>query len=1133
MKPLQLTIAGLHSFREKQTIDFEALCEGGVFGIFGPTGSGKSSILDAMTLALYGKVERASNNTQGIMNHAENVLEVSFLFELENGSGAKRYKVERTFKRTDEVRVKSGISRLVEYNGTEQVVLADKASDVNQLVLSILGLTIDDFTRAVVLPQGKFAEFLSLKGADRRQMLQRLFHLEKYGDELNRKIKDELQDKTITLGEITAEQQGLGEASKEAVLEAEKAYKEIAVTVEKAEQQLSQLEQNFEEQKRKWAWQQEKEKLAGKIRVLKEQEAEISYLESNVKKAEEAKFLQPILEDLKQVKDNLRQWEKERDNVHKQLQIVKKELDDSSGMYEKIREDKSILHPQLLAKKEQLVRATQLEQRVEEWAKILDEMTTDIERKEKVLIQQQNDINKLTDTYNRAVVKQKQLKEEQQKVSIPMEKVEEVEMAYEQKQLILQKENSWKEAQTDEQEIYNKLQSIQLKNKNSEKQVDGLKDKLVQLFRKVEKYYHSSSSIEIYLDWLQDETNRRYKIGKQKVEKENLKRLAHDISRELKAGEPCLVCGSTTHEGGIVHLHEEQVENEDVANLEAMLTKIQKEKQLNATIKVKYEQLAYELHDVLKEVEVESTSFPQMEIDHKEPVSNEELHTIFQNQIIQHKGLRQDFIQLQQLKEDYISNWRSTITQQEKYVDAIKMYEEQWGKWSKRLQVLKEEIETATTEWNKKFSTYGFEQIEKIFSDIRNKQKQAQEFNNRIEKSIEFIDQKEKELQLMKEVYVQAEKEMLQADSTKKEKHSQKEQLEKELFEIVGMESASTLMNKNERQINELLQKEEESYTRWQKSQVQFHEMNNKEKQAEQMIVETSSRLQTLETKWNEQLEQSIFTKADEVEASIPFITKKDAWKQKVDEYWDNRKILEKQLKELVELIGETELREEEWISLNERLAEQKKEVRAQMEAKSAAYHSLASLQERHQRYEELEKTKAIITAEKDKLQKLQSVFKGNSFVEYLAEEQLMQISVAASERLGALTHQRYALELDSQGGFVIRDDANGGVRRPVSTLSGGETFLTSLALALSLSAQIQLRGEYPLQFFFLDEGFGTLDAELLGGVVTSLEKLQSDHLAVGVISHVAELRARLPRRLVVTRAEPSGKGSTVKLETL
>ncbi|WP_033027279.1 AAA family ATPase, partial [Geobacillus thermopakistaniensis] len=135
MKPISLTIAGLHSFREKQTIDFTALCEGGVFGIFGPTGSGKSTILDAMTLALFGSVERAANRTQAIINHAEQELFVSFTFELENAAGAKRYTVERSLKKVDEWRTRSAVCRLIEHR-SEPVVLADKLSVFGLLFLT-------------------------------------------------------------------------------------------------------------------------------------------------------------------------------------------------------------------------------------------------------------------------------------------------------------------------------------------------------------------------------------------------------------------------------------------------------------------------------------------------------------------------------------------------------------------------------------------------------------------------------------------------------------------------------------------------------------------------------------------------------------------------------------------------------------------------------------------------------------------------------------------------------------------------------------------------------------------------------------------------------------------------------------
>ena len=117
---------------------------------------------------------------------------------------------------------------------------------------------------------------------------------------------------------------------------------------------------------------------------------------------------------------------------------------------------------------------------------------------------------------------------------------------------------------------------------------------------------------------------------------------------------------------------------------------------------------------------------------------------------------------------------------------------------------------------------------------------------------------------------------------------------------------------------------------------------------------------------------------------------------------------------------------------------------------------------------------------------------------------------------------------MDSGGGFVIRDDANGGVRRPVSTPSGGETF-PSLALALALGTDRRAISAV----LFLDEGFGTLDPESLETVITALERLHTDKLTVGIISHVPELRARLPRKLVVRPAEQAGAGSQLAIESM
>jgi exonuclease SbcC len=122
-------------------------------------------------------------------------------------------------------------------------------------------------------------------------------------------------------------------------------------------------------------------------------------------------------------------------------------------------------------------------------------------------------------------------------------------------------------------------------------------------------------------------------------------------------------------------------------------------------------------------------------------------------------------------------------------------------------------------------------------------------------------------------------------------------------------------------------------------------------------------------------------------------------------------------------------------------------------------------------------------------------------------------------------------LTLDENKDFCVTDNTNGGIARPVSSLSGGETFLVSFSLALALSGKIQLNGRNPLEFFFLDEGFGTLDPQLLEVVMDSLEKLRQENLTIGVISHMPELRNRISRRLIVTAASPDGTGSRVRIE--
>ncbi len=136
-----------------------------------------------------------------------------------------------------------------------------------------------------------------------------------------------------------------------------------------------------------------------------------------------------------------------------------------------------------------------------------------------------------------------------------------------------------------------------------------------------------------------------------------------------------------------------------------------------------------------------------------------------------------------------------------------------------------------------------------------------------------------------------------------------------------------------------------------------------------------------------------------------------------------------------------------------------------------------------------------------------------------------------ASETLMELSGGQYQLDRDDRNDLVVIDYEDAAARRPVHTLSGGETFQASLALALALSRQVVglSAGMRDLNSMFLDEGFGTLDEDSMETVATTLERLAADSdRMVGIITHVAALAERVPVRFVVSH---TGAGSALRKE--
>lgn len=320
MRPIKLKIAGLNSFREVQEIDFTKLCETGVFGIFGSTGSGKSTILDAMTLALYGTVERAANNTQGILNHGEEKLTVEYTFALAAGGRRITYRAERAYRRSGDRTVKSSACRLVKIEGDQESVLASKADEMTQKVEEMLGLTVEDFTRAVVLPQGKFAEFLTIKPKDRRLMLERLFSLEAYGRNLTARLSEDLEDTRFHLNGVEQRLQGLGDASAKQVNLAEKELLDAAMASEKTLGNLNYLKQEFEKAKELWGLQEQLHKVQEKETQRSASQPEMDKLAERLSLAERAEILRPILEDLNLAEIKLQEAQEQKETIGSRLE---------------------------------------------------------------------------------------------------------------------------------------------------------------------------------------------------------------------------------------------------------------------------------------------------------------------------------------------------------------------------------------------------------------------------------------------------------------------------------------------------------------------------------------------------------------------------------------------------------------------------------------------------------------------------------------------------------------------------------------------------------------------------------------------------------------------------------------------
>ncbi|WP_028595873.1 AAA family ATPase [Paenibacillus assamensis] len=1173
MKPLTLKLSGLQSYREEQVIDFETLCESGLFGIFGPTGSGKSTVLDAITLALYGKVERATNGTQGIMNQAEKQLMVSFAFQLSNAEETKTFRVERRFKRANEISISNSVSRFVEITPEGDVVLADKLADVTRLVEEHIGLKMDDFTRAVVLPQGKFAEFLSLKGSERRQMLQRLFSLERYGDVLAGKLSRSLKETESEIRTSLAEQQGLGDASASALEAAEAVMTEAAQAAETAKAERQQTEERYQAWNELRKMQAERDQLEERRKQGAQQSERMQQQQQRLQRALEAEQVMPSIHEMARAQsEHNRSIEvlRNAEVLAKTEQAVRQTAEQAWNEAKSQREQQE---PELHQRIDQLKQAAQVNQELEQLTIELTEHEAKGQTSADKAAQAQVEMTRVSQLLQRAAVRQGELKQRMRELDCPSalrERMQEARLA----------KTTLTEAERRRVELGSQMEQA---NKQLERANAVLREQMEHMVAWSERlptWLTSVGEVQRELmtakQWTEQCTIQvRIELEQARVEVRNASKaaLAAELAETLQAGESCPVCGSKEH-AVVTHNYSEQQQayleaEKQAENYERWLEELR-----TTTISVESAlercySLRTDLRDRLADANKRAASWLPSSVAEAEGAAAIQAKLMFEGMAVNELSeplLADEVSHVRDMQSEQANSTRldelsdmkkcvgqavagiDTLTQEKdsilRSIDELlwnlqqavsnlntsqQAYQEVTVQHTAADQVLKDKRQS----WQELYPEWEPQSLEVQWQARQEADRELEDSRQRYEKSVAYIEEMEGQLKQQQMLHREAELVVVQSETAKQGLLRIKAEYDARLAPWLEFGPIPTQLHSNEQQLFAIRQREEQTQQHAETARRREAEAAQQLALSQQFTNSAEVRLRDTQQQLHQRLEQSGFANQDEVVGCRLEEIERQQLADEYAAYEEEQRTIQIRMNRIVEQLQGREIGDEEWSSCVQQwqLAAERDEAAFALRVKTER--DVEQLRAKHARWMELEENMSGGRERHSRLQQLQSVFRGNAFVEFVAEEQLMQVSRAASERLKLLTKQRYALEVDSGGGFVIRDDLNGGIRRPVSTLSGGETFLTSLALALALSAQIQLRGMYPLQFFFLDEGFGTLDPELLDTVITALEKLHHDKLSVGVISHVPELRARLPRKLVVTPAEQAGRGSQIGLETL
>ncbi|MCC5939666.1 MAG: SMC family ATPase [Lunatimonas sp.] len=1003
MIPILLDIQGLYSYKEKQTVDFRMLTAAGIFGIFGAVGSGKSSILEAILLALYGSTERLADRGEknSMLNLQSDQLIINFEFRAgprNAGTYLARYAVKRNPKNFHEIRP-------AEHTFYEKVDGTFQA--IEQKAETLLGMRKEHFKQTVIIPQGKFREFIDLTPGPRAEMMKELFGLERF----------DLAPRTGTLLKAAREEKirletqlaGFGALTEEALQEQRQLLKETALDLSQKEGTLKITEHTFTEQQALDKGFKSLQTLKGEWEALEQKKPEIEKQRESHQAYLKAKtYLKPLHEamaslqmDIEKLEVSIKNCTRFRGQYAQQIQTLEEE--------EKALREKADSRPERESKirdLQQVLEMQRLAQDLHEAQQQMESLRPAITEKEGTLSSSEVQIK----SYETLAEKTK---------SVDSLQLSEWKTAY----------SEWDRLILIIKKLSYDLNSLDAQKTQSQENLAEQQRQLPCGDTDIQNWVQTQEGIISELETAKE----------LQVQKGGLAIHTH----LLKEGEPCPLCGSLDHPQPL----EKHSTRELIEELSAKIQQIRKhiERTRQVENRLQQEKIKYDhLQDLYFAKSEELTS------------NQSRLKALLKN--------------LTGLEVDNLEHLETKIKSAEKQLRE----EQAIQKTLKALRQQTDELRQAITEERKKLDIVHQRTLT-LASALETKRDgiKDQAFSK------PFFD---RTMEVIEETISKVKKDIA--------------------------ETANKLDSK-QKALLELRKKETGNIT----------DLNH----YKALFASTHEKLTAQKMAYQDALAAHGFADSAAAERLFSQSLDADAVEAQIRRYEDRCLLVQDKIRELEQQPGISTFDPLAYQAIAEQLEKEKTELQALHQAVTLLQQQVNTGTERLKEKLALEKSLALLEARETSLKELESLFKGSGFVKYVSSIYLKELCNTANIRFRKLTKNSLSLEIDENNTFWVADYLNGGRKRLLKTLSGGQTFQASLCLALALAEKVKSLNRAEQSFFFLDEGFGALDRSSLRIVFETLKSLRHENRVVGIISHVEELQQEIEVYAQITLDQDQG----------